>query len=137
MLFLIFFGKPSPRADWLGEFSYQVGKAGPLSARTEHNSYWTPKLHMAGSGVISALVISVSAYLTSSSPLCAAGAIATYTSAAFTVTLVFSLPVNNDLCAMRKSTMCQGHLLLELGWHPMERSQNDSDVILGASIGSG
>jgi uncharacterized membrane protein len=92
---------------------------------------------MAGSGVISALVISVSAYLTSSSPLCAAGAIATYTSAAFTVTLVFSLPVNNDLCAMRKSTMCQGHLLLELGWHPMERSQNDSDVILGASIGSG
>ncbi|KAJ7349348.1 hypothetical protein DFH08DRAFT_142472 [Mycena albidolilacea] len=78
-----------PVADRLAlwEFSYQVGK-----------------LHMASSGVISALALSVSAYLTSSRPLrniLAAGAVAAYTSAAFT--LVFLLPVNNALITMRKT----------------------------------
>jgi uncharacterized membrane protein len=59
---------------------------------------------MASSGIISALALSVSAYLTSSRPLrnvLAAGAVAAYTSAAFT--LVFLLPVNNALIAMRKT----------------------------------
>jgi len=59
---------------------------------------------MASSGVISALALSVSAYLTSARPLrnvLAAGAVAAYTSAAFTIILL--LPVNNDLIAMRKA----------------------------------
>jgi len=78
-----------PVADRLAlwEFSYEVGK-----------------LHMASSGVISALALSVSAYLASAPPLrnvFTAGAVAAFTSAAFT--LIFLMPVNNELIAMRKA----------------------------------
>ncbi|KAJ7211297.1 hypothetical protein GGX14DRAFT_697380 [Mycena pura] len=66
--------------------------------------YEAGKLHMLGASVMSAVALSVSAYLSSAGPLrnvAAAGAVAAYTSIAFT--LLFLLPVNNDLIAMLKA----------------------------------
>ncbi|KAJ6513790.1 hypothetical protein C8R47DRAFT_1207084 [Mycena vitilis] len=71
----------------LWEFSYRVGN-----------------IHMASSGLISAMALSASAYLTNAHPLrnvLTAGAIAAFTSAAFTI--AFLLPVNNDLIAMQEA----------------------------------
>jgi hypothetical protein len=62
-------------------------------------------MHMAGAGLISGLALSASAYLLASAPplrnVLAAGAVAAYTSAAYTI--LFLLPVNHDLIAMRKA----------------------------------
>ncbi|KAF7338581.1 hypothetical protein MVEN_02084400 [Mycena venus] len=67
-------------------------------------SYEGGKLHMGVSGIISALALSVGAYLTSAPLLrnvLAAGAVAAYTVPLFTT--IFLLPTNKDLIAMRKA----------------------------------
>ncbi|KAJ6547194.1 hypothetical protein B0H19DRAFT_1379526 [Mycena capillaripes] len=71
----------------LWEFSYEVGR-----------------MHMTGAGIITAVSLSVSAYLNSAGPLrqvATAGIVAALTSIAFTI--LFLLPVNNNLIAMLKA----------------------------------
>ncbi|KAJ7702437.1 hypothetical protein B0H17DRAFT_1194919 [Mycena rosella] len=67
--------------------------------------YFSYETHMASSGIISALALSASAYYTAERSLrnvLAAGAVAAYTSAAFTI--LFLLPVNADLINILRST---------------------------------
>ncbi|KAF7359440.1 hypothetical protein MSAN_01286600 [Mycena sanguinolenta] len=67
-------------------------------------AYEIAKKHMASAGAISAISLSLCTYLTSARPLrdiLAAGAVAATTSAVYTI--VFLLPLNNDLIATRKA----------------------------------
>ncbi|KAJ7135827.1 hypothetical protein C8R44DRAFT_769114 [Mycena epipterygia] len=92
--------------------------------------YDVAKLHMASAGFISAVALTVPAYLTPKSALrnvLAAGALAAYSSAAFTIG--FMLPVNNGLLATRRATAGQAmepweehHTLEQLDkWRAMNR----------------
>ncbi|KAJ7684775.1 hypothetical protein DFH06DRAFT_1156608 [Mycena polygramma] len=105
----------------LWEFSYRVGK-----------------IHMASSGLISALAISASAYLTDARPLrnvLTAGALAAFTSAAFTI--IFLLPVNNNLIAMHEANAVkpmgqreQQHALDQLDkWRELHRFRVVAGII--------
>ncbi|KAJ7470412.1 hypothetical protein FB451DRAFT_337112 [Mycena latifolia] len=129
-----------PVADRLAlwNFSYEVGKVGcrDWACNQTESKYTIFKKHMAGSNLISAISLSASAYLTSERSLrnvLAAGAVAAYTMAAFTI--FFMLPVNKNLISMLRSSSLkpmepweQQHVLDQLDkWRALHRVR----IVLG------